>query len=137
MINDVEVSSSNEIKMKILNKSLINVNYQMVTRKMSILCSSIICSCAKETYGETWTKINMFSCPPWSFLECLKRFKRYWTTVFRDKMLKQFPKALDETLKWLQNHECKYKITQEKLLLVIHIKQKNLDKDTDLTLADQ
>lgn len=108
MINGVEACSSNEIIMKIMSKLTTNVKYQKIHHKMSILCSSIICDCAKETYGETWKNMEMFKCPPWSLIECLKRFRKYWNAIFKDKLLKHFTKTLDETLIWLKHHKCKY-----------------------------
>ncbi|KAJ8951281.1 hypothetical protein NQ318_008184 [Aromia moschata] len=72
---------------------------------MGIMCSTIICDCAKEAYGDVWIKMDMLHCPPWSLLECLKRFKKYWNAVFREKLLKQFTRTMDELLDLLESNK--------------------------------
>lgn len=75
---------------------------------MSNLCSTLICGCAKETYEDTWEKMEIFSNAPWSLIECLKRFKKCWIAIFKDKLLKHFMKAVDEILTWFEENKCKY-----------------------------
>ncbi|KAG5889572.1 hypothetical protein JTB14_018556 [Gonioctena quinquepunctata] len=105
MINGVTACSANEIIMKIMSKVTKNTKTQKVMQKMSILCSSVICECAKETYGEVWSKMDMLSCPPWSLVDCLKRFKKYWGTVFKDKVMKQFTKCVDDLLQLFNSNK--------------------------------
>ncbi|XP_023012487.2 swt1 RNA endoribonuclease [Leptinotarsa decemlineata] len=97
MINHLTACSEHDIIMKILSITK-NTKAQKIMQKMSILCSSVICEFAKETYGEVWSKMSMLSNPPWSLAECLKRFKKYWGTIFKDKLLKQFTKTIDDLL---------------------------------------
>lgn len=109
MINGLEACSANEIIMKIMSKLTKNVKYQKIHHKISIMCSSIICDIAKETFGEAWMKMQAFSMPPWSLMECLKRFKKYWDTAFKEKLLKHFSKFVDDSLVWLKKHRRKYR----------------------------
>lgn len=107
MINTISACSANEIIMKIMSKLVTSVKFKRIEQKMSVLCSSIICECAKETYGDVWSKMDLLSCPPWSFLGCLKRFTKYWGTIFRDKLMKQCTKTLEELTNLLTQNKCK------------------------------
>ncbi|XP_018572896.1 transcriptional protein SWT1 [Anoplophora glabripennis] len=96
MINDIAACSANEIMMKLMSKLGRNTKYQKIMNKLGIMCSSIICDCMKAAYGDVWLRMDLMSYPPWSLIECLKRFKKYWSAVFRDKLLKQFVKTLQD-----------------------------------------
>ncbi|CAH1169500.1 unnamed protein product [Phaedon cochleariae] len=98
MINNISATSANEIIMKILSKTTKTAKSQKIMQKMSMLCSSVICDCAKDTYGDVWSKMDLLSSPPWSLKECLKRFRKYWPTVFQDKVMKQFTMVVDQLL---------------------------------------
>ncbi|KAJ8962959.1 hypothetical protein NQ314_005676 [Rhamnusium bicolor] len=102
MLNNLTACSTNEVMVKIMSKLAKNNKTQKIMNKMGIMCSSVICECAKETYGDVWMKMDMLSYPPWSLVECLKRFKKYWGSVFKEKLMKQFTKVIEELLNLLQ-----------------------------------
>ncbi|XP_060534654.1 transcriptional protein SWT1 [Cylas formicarius] len=77
---------------------------QKISVKMGMLCSQIICECCREAYGEVWLKMDLLSNPPWSLVECLKRMRKYWFSVFRMKLLKQCSKTIDDFLRILTSH---------------------------------
>ncbi|CAG9839623.1 unnamed protein product [Diabrotica balteata] len=98
MINGIPAVQSNGIIMKIMSKIAKDTKYPQIMQKLGILCSTIICECVKEAYGDVWLQMSMLAHPPWSFIECLKRFKKYWTAVFKGKLMKQFITTVDRLL---------------------------------------
>ncbi|XP_056637880.1 transcriptional protein SWT1 [Diorhabda sublineata] len=104
LINNIAVSSAHEIIMKIMSKLVKNTKFQKIKQKMGMICSSIICECAKEAYGVVWMKMDMMTNPPWSLGECLKRFRKYWSSVYRDKLMKQFLSTIDKLQQLLDAH---------------------------------
>lgn len=108
MINGITACSLNEIMIKLMSKLVKNTKTQKIMHKMGIMCSSIICDCMKAAYGDIWSKMDMMSTPPWSLAECLKRFKKYWTAVFREKLMKQFTKTLQSLLDVIESNKCGY-----------------------------
>ncbi|KAJ8973133.1 hypothetical protein NQ317_001564 [Molorchus minor] len=90
-----------QIMLKLSNSN----KFKRISHKLGILFSSIICDCAKDAYGNVWNKMDMLNCPPWSCLESLKRFKKYWGSVFREKLLKHFYKPMEELLSLLQTNK--------------------------------
>ncbi|XP_028148243.1 transcriptional protein SWT1 [Diabrotica virgifera virgifera] len=98
MINGIPAVSANGIIMKIMSKIARDSKYPVIMQKLGILCSTIICELVQEAYGHVWMQMDMLAHPPWSFIECLKRFKKYWTAVFKGKLMKQFIKTVDKLL---------------------------------------
>lgn len=108
MINNVTTCSANEIMIKLMSKLAKNTKYQKIMNKMGIMCSSIICDCMKAAYGDVWLRMDLMSYPPWSLTECLKRFKKYWSAVFREKLMKQFTKTLQDLQNIInETNQCK------------------------------
>ncbi|XP_028134692.1 transcriptional protein SWT1-like [Diabrotica virgifera virgifera] len=105
MINDILAMSSKEVigKIKCIIKTSKNMKSVKIMEKLSILCSEVICECAKNAYGDVWLKMDMLSEPPWSFFECLKRFQKYWTAVFQDKLMKQFKCTVEKLFQLLNS----------------------------------
>lgn len=113
MINGITACSSNEIMIKLMSKLVKNTKSQKIMHKMGIMCSSIICDCMKAAYGDIWSKMDMMSCPPWSLVECLRRFKKYWSSVFREKLMKQFTKTVQDLVDICETNKCEYFIIYE------------------------
>ncbi|KAJ8924688.1 hypothetical protein NQ315_000839 [Exocentrus adspersus] len=106
MINDITACSSNEIMMRVMSKLAKNTKVQKIMNRMGIMCSSVICDCMKTAYGGVWLKMDMMNHPPWSLVECLKRFRKYWTAVFSEKLLKQFTKTVQDLQDLLETNTC-------------------------------
>ncbi|VEN40374.1 unnamed protein product [Callosobruchus maculatus] len=102
LINSITACSVQEISSKIDDKLAKNRKFKFMMQKMGILCSSVICECARDTYGTTWNKMHMLTDAPWSFTECLKRINKYWKTVFQDKLMKQCIKTCDDLYKLIK-----------------------------------
>nr|CAH7720424.1 unnamed protein product [Callosobruchus chinensis] len=102
LINSITACSVQEVSQKIGDKLANNRKFKFMMQKMSILCSSIICECARDTFGTTWNKMHMLSDAPWSFTECLKRINKYWKTVFQDKIMKHCIKTCDDLYKLIK-----------------------------------
>lgn len=101
MINGISTCSANEALIKIITKLRNNIKSQRILNKMGILCSQVITICAQEEFGEIAAKMELLKNGPWSLKDCLKRFQRYWATVFREKINKQFTKSIDVLLNLL------------------------------------
>nr|CAI5846832.1 unnamed protein product [Callosobruchus analis] len=102
LINSITACSVQEISSKINDKLANNRKVKFMMQKMGILCSSVICECARDTYGTTWNKMHMLSDAPWSFTECLKRISKYWKTVFQDRIMKHGIKTCDDLYKLIK-----------------------------------
>lgn len=53
-------------------------------------------------FGLTTKHIEMLQGSPWTFKGCLERIKKYWSTVFRDLLLKQSLKTVEELMVLLE-----------------------------------
>ncbi|CAG9837044.1 unnamed protein product [Diabrotica balteata] len=105
MINDILAESSKEIIVKITSITSKTTKFANIMEPLSTLCSAVICECAKDAYGDVWLKMDMLSGPPWSLLECLRRFQKYWTAVFQEKLMKQFKCTVDKLFQLLNSGE--------------------------------
>ncbi|CAH1980389.1 unnamed protein product [Acanthoscelides obtectus] len=102
LINSITACSIQEIESKISDILANNKRVRFIMQKMGILCSSVICECARDAYGTVWKKMSMLNDAPWSFTECLKRIKKYWKPVFQERILKHCIKTCDDLYKFIK-----------------------------------
>lgn len=106
VISNIDVSSNEEVMKKVMLVLGQNVKFCNIQEKMDKMCTYVICECAKEAYGKVWNQMALLADPPWSLTECLQRFKKYWTAVFRNQMMKQFMKTVEKLLTFLSLNKC-------------------------------
>ncbi|KAL1516696.1 hypothetical protein ABEB36_000574 [Hypothenemus hampei] len=94
LINGLESCSSKEILQKVNQTDFVKIKV-----KVQMVISQIILHCCKEAFGDTISKMSDLQGSPWSFEGCLKRIQKYWSTVFRDYLLKHAFKTVDELIK--------------------------------------
>lgn len=76
--------------------------YQPIVQPLEDLLSKIILHCCQQMFGLTTKHIEMLQGSPWTFKGCLERIKKYWSTVFRDLLLKQSLKTVEELMVLLE-----------------------------------
>ncbi|KAL3274785.1 hypothetical protein HHI36_019569 [Cryptolaemus montrouzieri] len=111
LVNGIPALSTTEMLRNIDDKEEVSATAKLhekiekVFETMSNCCSFIICECAEEAYGTIWKNMAMLNNPPWPLKVCLKIFKKYWSSVFREKLLKQCLKAVQQLTEILRELE--------------------------------
>lgn len=75
----------------------------ILLEEMSNCCTSLILECCQEAYGDVWNKLALLVKYPWNFKSCLEIFRKYWSAVFKDKLLKQCLKTVEKIILALKN----------------------------------
>ncbi|XP_045462872.1 transcriptional protein SWT1 isoform X2 [Harmonia axyridis] len=83
-------------------KSAKNDKIETLMCVMKKCCENIIIDCCAEEYGNVWNKLALLDTQPWDFHMCLKIFQKYWSAVFRDKLLKQFLNVVEKMIPVMQ-----------------------------------
>lgn len=78
---------------------------------LSNLFSYVILKEVHECFSAPPTEIAN-SPPPWSLLECLNLFKKYWGTIFTFKLQKQSINLIENFVQLIKEETCKYLFTQ-------------------------
>lgn len=99
-INEISSCNSKDLMAKIFKKES---KAEKILNRMSLGCSYVIQKCAEEAYGDIYLKMEDISKPPWPLKRCLEIFKKYWSAVFRHKLLKHFLNPVNRLLPLLYN----------------------------------
>lgn len=110
LINKFATCSANEARIKIVTLLRRNINSMKIISKMSFMLSAVIKKCAQNKFGDNWNKRELLHNCPWQFIDCARIIKRYWSEVFKHKLLKQCLKTVDEVFGFLATHNCKLSI---------------------------
>ncbi|XP_050301312.1 transcriptional protein SWT1 [Anthonomus grandis grandis] len=91
--NNFKAYTPKEILAMIRNSKCLRIKIRLQN-----FLSQVIFYCCKNAFGDLCTKMEVLQGCPWPFEECLKRFKKYWSTAFQQVLLKHCYKCIDELL---------------------------------------
>ncbi|XP_019768470.2 uncharacterized protein LOC109543289 isoform X1 [Dendroctonus ponderosae] len=94
LTNDLKTYSPRELVAKLKCNKFVKIKV-----KLQGLLSQIVFQCCKEVYGDACSKMEMLANCPWSFEGCLRRFRRYWDSVFKELLLKHCLKTVEELIR--------------------------------------